>query len=118
MVLSLPPSLSKGPAVFPVTTRALLTVATFLLRLTSSWLPLLHASYTRGYPLLVSEQSIVLNCSSTILQSILFEISAEGIGIPGGLHGSEIERLFRKDQEGHVADGARPCWGMANHDRF
>ena len=82
-------------------------VAIFLVRLTTSWPALRKAPSIRRYPLLVNDLRVVLNCTSPVLQTILFHVSIDDIGISGSFYGSEVERLFRADLQAHMGDEAK-----------
>lgn len=80
-------------------------VATFLVCLASNWTALHEASFNRVCPYLMDEMIGKLQCYSVVLQGILFTASRRRLGVLDGQFGTEMEQLFRKDQQEHISDG-------------
>lgn len=80
-------------------------VATFLVCLASNWTALHEASFNRVCPYLMDEMIGKLQCYSVVLQGILFTASRRRLGVLDGQFGTEMEQLFRQDQQEHILDG-------------
>lgn len=80
-------------------------VATFLVCLANNWTALHEASFNRVCPYLMDEMIGKLQCYSVILQGILFTASRRRLGVLDGQFGTEMDQLFRMDQQEHILDG-------------
>lgn len=80
-------------------------VATFLVCLANNWTSLHEGSFNRVCPYLMDEMIGKLQCYSIVLQGILFTASRRRLGVLDGQFGTEMDQLFKKDQQEHISDG-------------
>lgn len=80
-------------------------VATFLVCLANNWTAFHEGSFNRVCPYLMDEMIGKLQCYSIVLQGILFTASRRRLGVLDGQFGSEMDQLFRKDQQEHISNG-------------
>ncbi|KAH7012445.1 uncharacterized protein B0I36DRAFT_355858 [Microdochium trichocladiopsis] len=92
---------------FPPYSDSLNAVVKFLFSMATSWTELMkkHAAY--GFPLLMDELLRLLHMHSEVLQLIVFRASRRTAGVPDGPVGTQMESLFKEDQDFHrSADGS------------
>lgn len=80
-------------------------VATFLGCLANNWTALHEGSFNRVCPYLMDEMIGKIQCYSVVLQGILFTASRRRLGVLDGQLGTEMDQLFRQDQQEHIFDG-------------
>ncbi|KAH9900217.1 hypothetical protein F4778DRAFT_163728 [Xylariomycetidae sp. FL2044] len=83
---------------------ALRQVLDFLTYVSHRWMVVNHKHQTDGYPLLMSELLGTFGLFSPILQGIVFRASRRTLGVIDGPFGTQMEELFRADQQAHQND--------------
>ncbi|KAK4224706.1 zinc finger MIZ domain-containing protein 2 [Podospora fimiseda] len=73
-------------------------VAKFLDKLVTEYDTLTRETWSRRYPYLVDEMVNRLGCQSPVLQHIFFTANRRRLGVMDGIHGSQMEQIFRSEQ--------------------
>lgn len=76
-------------------------VCEFLHRLATSWKDIAKMCRERIYPPLVDELIFHLNLLSPNLQQVVFTATRRNLGIADDEFGKQMERIFKRDKEGH-----------------
>ncbi|KAK6851158.1 miz zinc finger protein [Apiospora arundinis] len=91
---------------FPEYGGVVVAVLNFLVRLTQFWMVVNNDHRKLGYPILVDEMLSTFQLYSTVLQTIVFRASRRTCGVTDGPVGSEMDKLFKKDQAHHWRNGS------------